>query len=52
MREAVRNAVRHLGCSRIAITLEVHDGRIYGLVEDDGKGFDQEAVERATPSGG
>jgi signal transduction histidine kinase len=52
MREAVRNAVRHSGCSRIALTLEVVDGELHGLVEDDGEGFDQEAVAKATPSWG
>jgi signal transduction histidine kinase len=52
MREAVRNAVRHSGCSRIGITVEVSDGEIHGLVEDDGDGFDPVAVENATPSWG
>jgi signal transduction histidine kinase len=52
MREAVRNAVRHSGCSRLGITLEVHDGEVCGLVEDDGEGFDPEAVGKATPSWG
>jgi signal transduction histidine kinase len=52
MREAIRNAVRHSGCSRIGITLEVRDGEVYGLVEDDGRGFDLEAVSNATPSWG
>ena len=52
MREAIRNAVRHSRCSRIGITLKVRDGEVYGLVEDDGEGFDQEAVGKATPSWG
>ena len=52
MREAVRNAVRHSGCSRIGLTLEVVDGELHGLVEDDGEGFDQEAVAKAKPSWG
>ena len=52
MREAIRNAVRHSGCSRIGITLGVRDGELYGLVEDDGEGFDPEAVGKATPSWG
>jgi PAS domain S-box-containing protein len=49
MREAVRNAVKHSGCSRIGVALEVRDGAVHGLVEDDGEGFDPEAVEEATP---
>ena len=52
MREAVRNAVRHSGCSRIGIALDVRDGEIVGRVEDDGAGFDPGAVGRATPSWG
>jgi PAS domain S-box-containing protein len=52
MREAIRNAVKHAGCSRIGVTLEVRDGHVHGLVQDDGEGFDPEAVEEATPSWG
>jgi signal transduction histidine kinase len=52
MREAIRNAARHSGCSRIDVRLEVLDGELYGLVEDDGKGFDPAAVGEATPSWG
>ncbi|MGH3108226.1 MAG: sensor histidine kinase, partial [Rubrobacter sp.] len=42
----------HSGCSRIGIRLEIRDGEIYGLVEDNGKGFDTEGVGKATPSWG
>ena len=52
MREAVRNAVKHAGCSRIRVALEVRDGDVHGLVEDDGEGFDPEAVEELMPSWG
>jgi PAS domain S-box-containing protein len=52
MREAIRNAVKHSGCSRIGVALEVRDGDVHGLVEDDGEGFDPEAVEEAMPSWG
>ncbi|HWI46569.1 MAG TPA: PAS domain S-box protein [Rubrobacter sp.] len=52
MREAIRNAVRHSGCSHIRVTLAVRDGEVLGLVEDDGEGFDPEAVQEATPSWG
>ena len=51
-REAVRNAVRHYGGSRIGVTLTALDGELYGLVEDDGDGFDPKAMEVATPSWG
>lgn len=52
MREAIRNAVRHSGCSHIRVTLAVTDGEVLGLVEDDGEGFDPEAIQEATPSWG
>jgi PAS domain S-box-containing protein len=52
MREAIRNAVKHSGCSRISVKLEVGDGELRGLVEDDGEVFDPEAVEETTPSWG
>jgi PAS domain S-box-containing protein len=52
MREAVRNAVRHSGCSRIRVKLGVGDGELRGLVEDDGEGFDPETVDETTPSWG
>ena len=52
MREALRNAVRHSGCERITVRLEVGDGEVYGRVEDDGSGFDPEAVGKASPSWG
>jgi signal transduction histidine kinase len=34
------------------VPLEVRDGVVYGKVEDDGAGFDPEAVKTATPSWG
>jgi signal transduction histidine kinase len=40
MREAVRNALAHSGCTRIEISLEVDDAGLRGRVEDDGSGFD------------
>ena len=52
MREAIRNAVKHAGCSRIGVALKVRDRHVHGLVEDDGEGFDPEAVEEATPAWG
>jgi len=34
------------------VSLEVGDGELHGAVEDDGKGFDPEAADGATPSWG
>lgn len=52
MREAVRNAVKHSGCGRIGIRLEIGDEEVVGVVEDDGEGFDPEAAGEASPSWG
>jgi signal transduction histidine kinase len=52
MREALRNAVRHSGCARLRIRLEVGNGQVFGRVEDDGSGFDPEAVGTTSPSWG
>ena len=52
MREALRNAVRHSGCARLRVRLEVGNGEIFGHVEDDGSGVDPEAVGTASPSWG
>ena len=52
MREAVRNAVKHSGCGRIHMRLTVGEDEVVGVVEDDGEGFEPEAVGRATPSWG
>ena len=40
MREAVRNAVAHSGCGRVAVSLERDEAELRGRVEDDGSGFD------------
>jgi transposase len=48
----MRSAVKHAKCSRIGVAVEVGDGHVRGLVEDDEEGFDPELVEEATPSWG
>jgi signal transduction histidine kinase len=40
LREAVRNAVRHSGCRRLSVGLDVTSGEVSGYVEDDGRGFE------------
>jgi PAS domain S-box-containing protein len=47
LREAVRNAVMHSGCSRITVAVEIIPDKVVGSVEDDGRGFDAEEVESA-----
>ena len=44
IREAVSNVIRHSGASRIRIAIERKDGRIALVIDDDGHGFDAEAL--------
>lgn len=44
--EAVTNSVRHAHAERISVVIEERDQRIVMVVEDDGIGFDSEAVTR------
>jgi signal transduction histidine kinase/ligand-binding sensor domain-containing protein len=39
-KEAVNNAARHSGCSRVEIVFEVAGGGIFLRIADDGRGFD------------
>jgi PAS domain S-box-containing protein len=47
LREAVRNAITHSGCTRITVGLEIIPDKVVGCVEDDGRGFDAEEVGAA-----
>jgi PAS domain S-box-containing protein len=40
LREAVRNAVRHSGCRRLTVGLDITSENVSGYVEDDGRGFE------------
>jgi signal transduction histidine kinase len=48
-REAVANAVKHAGASRIDVTLTRVDGELEVTVTDDGAGFDTVAAARPVP---
>jgi signal transduction histidine kinase len=39
LREAVRNAVKHSGCRRLTVGLDITSEEVSGYVEDDGPGF-------------
>jgi signal transduction histidine kinase len=45
VQEALTNAVRHAGASRISIDVKEHDGCIEVAVSDDGRGFDPETTD-------
>ena len=42
--EALTNVVRHAAAHSVSVLLDRHDSRVVLVVEDDGKGFDVEAV--------
>ncbi len=44
VQEAVTNAFRHAGARRLRVAVKVHDGEVWARVEDDGQGFDAEAM--------
>jgi PAS domain S-box-containing protein len=51
LREAVRNTVSHSGASKLSVEVRTDRERIVGVVEDDGRGFDRKAPERAEAGG-
>jgi PAS domain S-box-containing protein len=51
LREALRNAVAHSGCSRITVRLGILPEEIVGSVEDDGRGFRTRALQPADHNG-
>jgi ligand-binding sensor domain-containing protein/signal transduction histidine kinase len=61
-KEGVSNAVRHSGCARVGVVLEVRPGELRLQVKDDGRGFDgslpsdghglETMVQRAAELGG
>jgi signal transduction histidine kinase len=42
LREAVRNTVSHAGAGRLSVEVRTDSERIVGVVEDDGRGFDDQ----------
>jgi signal transduction histidine kinase len=45
-REAASNSLRHAAARTISLTLQLHDGAVRLMVEDDGVGFDAATVHR------
>lgn len=45
-REAAGNSLRHAAARTISLTLQLHDGAVRLMVEDDGVGFDAATVHR------
>ncbi len=51
LREAVRNALAHSGCERLALRLRITGEEVIGVVEDDGRGIGPEE-DRQEGTGG
>lgn len=49
VQEALTNAARHADASKVAVQLQINDEEIRLVVQDDGNGFDFEAVRRRPP---
>lgn len=44
IQEALNNVQKHAEASEATVKLELHPERVYAVIQDDGKGFDSEAV--------
>jgi PAS domain S-box-containing protein len=51
VREAIANAIKHSGATRVSIRFEDRDGGLLIQVEDDGVGFDAETVPSSSHLG-
>jgi signal transduction histidine kinase len=51
LREAVRNAVSHSRASKVSVKVRTDREGIVGVVEDDGRGFEQQPRERSEAGG-
>lgn len=52
VQEALTNALRHAGAGRFEVRLRLRPGELALRAEDDGRGFDPEAVRRRALEGG
>ena len=52
LREALRNVVSHSGAEEVNVSVSVGSGQIEGVVEDDGRGFDQDKIRYPLRRGG
>jgi signal transduction histidine kinase len=51
VQEALNNILKHAGANRVSVILELRSNQLRAIVEDDGKGFDSEAVRFAPGEG-
>ncbi|HWH70297.1 MAG TPA: response regulator [Candidatus Sulfotelmatobacter sp.] len=50
--EALTNVARHAQATRVSVLLERRPSHVSLIIEDNGRGFDAEAVPRPSPAGG
>ncbi len=51
LREAVRNAVSHSGTNKVGVSVSLGGGRVAGVVEDAGRGFDPSTAPSSRSGG-
>jgi len=51
VQEALNNILKHAGANRVSVLLELRYNQLQAIVEDDGQGFDVEAVRLASDRG-
>jgi len=51
LQEALHNAVKHRGASRVGVKLDVDSGEVELTIDDSGKGFDAEEAMQGTGLG-
>lgn len=51
VQEALNNVLKHAGANRVSVLLELRYNQLRAIVEDDGRGFDVEAVRFASDQG-
>ena len=52
VQEALTNVVRHARARHVSLVLECRQDHLLAIVEDDGEGFEVEAVLASAPRGG
>jgi PAS domain S-box-containing protein len=52
VQESLTNVLKHSGARRVGVILERNDGQLRLIVEDDGRGFDAEAMTAPSGVGG
>jgi signal transduction histidine kinase len=52
VQEALHNVIKHSEATRVDVILEYHEGQVQAIVEDNGRGFDLDAVIKSNGAAG